>query len=334
MKAAKARVLSFLKKPIALSELISHLEAVLKKEQIEPPRVMLIDDDKELCSLLKLKLESEGMLVNILNDVKNIIPELAEFRPELVLLDMEMPDYSGIDIALLIRQHVQFESLPIVYLSAEQDPDKQTEALLFDADDFLMKPIPYERLISSIRSRVQRGRVLEQLISKDGLTGLLKHSAIKEQAEREIKRAQREKSPVSIVMLDIDHFKRVNDTYGHAIGDTVITSLSTLLRHRLRSTDIIGRYGGEEFMVILPNTSEAEAFHIIDTIRAAFSEMEFIADKNTFNCTISAGCACSEDFNIEASATELTEEADKALYASKNNGRNQVSGKQLASRSE
>jgi len=327
MKAAKARALSFLKKPVGLSELIGHLEVVLNRGQADPPRVMLIDDDKELCSLLKLELESEGMQVNILNDVKNIITELAEFRPELVLLDMEMPDYSGIDIALLVRQHVQFESLPIVYLSAEQDLDKQTEALLFDADDFLMKPISYEHLVSSIRSRVQRARILDQLIVKDGLTGLLKHAAVKEHADREVKRALREGNPASIVMLDIDHFKRVNDTYGHATGDTVIASLATLLRHRLRQTDIIGRYGGEEFMAILPNTSEAEAFQIVDRIREVFSEMEFTEGESVFNCTISAGCVCSEDFKSPVDASKLTEAADKALYASKNNGRNRVSGR-------
>ena len=249
-----------MKKPVSLSELLDHLESVFRKEQAEPPRVMLIDDDKELCSLLKVELESKGMLVNILFKIENIISELTEFRPELLLLDMEMPDYSGIDIALLVRQHAQFESLPIVYLSAEQNQEKQAEALLFDADDFLVKPISNERLTSSIRSRVQRARVLEQLISKDSLTGLLKHAAIKEQAEREVKRAQREHIAVSIVMLDIDHFKRVNDTYGHATGDTVITSLATLLRHRLRQTDIIGRYGGEEFMLILPNTPKTMHF--------------------------------------------------------------------------
>ncbi|NWO08734.1 MAG: response regulator, partial [Alteromonadaceae bacterium] len=229
MNAAKVRALSFLKKPVGLSELLDHVESVFRKEQAEPPRVMLIDDDKELRSLLKLELESKGMLVNILLKIEDIISELTEFRPELLLLDMEMPHCSGIDIALLVRQHAQFESLPIVYLSAEQNQEKQAEALLFDADDFLVKPISNERLTSSIRSRVQRARVLEQLISKDSLTGLLKHAAIKEQAEREVKRAQRKHIAVSIVMLDIDHFKRVNDTYGHATGDTVITSLATLL---------------------------------------------------------------------------------------------------------
>ncbi|WP_404398523.1 diguanylate cyclase [Idiomarina loihiensis] len=325
MKAAKARAISFLKKPVSLSELISHLEAILARQEFDPPRVMLIDDDKELCSFIKIELEAERMQVKVLDNIKNIIPELAEFRPELILLDMEMPDYSGIDIALLIRQHVQFESLPIVYLSAERDIDKQTEALLFDADDFLSKPISHKRLISSIRSRVHRARVLEQLISKDGLTGLLKHSAIKEHATRELERARRDGGMLSIVMLDIDHFKRVNDTYGHATGDTVIASLATLLRHRFRKIDIVGRYGGEEFMIILPNTNESDTFDVIDGIRNVFSEMEFTAQGETFYCTLSAGCICSEDFSSKASVSELIEAADKALYVSKDNGRNQVS---------
>ncbi|MGM0906864.1 MAG: diguanylate cyclase [Pseudomonadota bacterium] len=325
MKAAKTRAISFLKKPVSLSELISHLEAVLARQEFKPPRVMLIDDDKELCSFIKIELEAEGMQVKVLDNIKNIIPELAEFRPELILLDMEMPDYSGIDIALLIRQHVQFESLPIVYLSAERDIEKQTEALLFDADDFLSKPISHKRLISSIRSRVQRARTLEQLISKDGLTGLLKHAAIKEHATRELERARRDGGMLSIVMLDIDHFKRVNDTYGHATGDTVIASLATLLRHRFRKTDIVGRYGGEEFMIILPNTNGNEAFRITDDIRKVFSEMEFSSESKVFCCTLSAGCICSKDVSSKTGVSELIEGADKALYVSKNSGRNRVS---------
>lgn len=328
IKAAKIRATSFLKKPVDLSKLISHLEAVVNKEKSAQPRVMLIDDDKELCSLMKLELESQGMQVSILHDVRNIVSELYEFRPELLLLDMEMPEYSGIDIALLVRQNVQFESLPIVYLSAERNLDKQTEALLFDADDFLVKPISNERLVSAIRSRVQRARNLEQLISKDGLTGLLKHATIKEHAERELMRARRDESPISMVMLDIDYFKHVNDTYGHATGDTVIASLAALLRHRFRQTDIVGRYGGEEFLVIFPNTQEHEAVKIVDAIRIAFSEIQFSADNQTFCCTLSAGCVCSNDLPDQIDASELVEAADKALYTSKKNGRNQVSTQQ------
>ncbi|WP_417441875.1 diguanylate cyclase [Idiomarina sp.] len=328
IKAAKARATSFLKKPVDLSELISHLEAILNEERVSPPRVMLVDDDKELCALLKVELESEGMQVNILNNIKSILSELVEFKPELLMLDMEMPSYSGIDIALLVRQHAQFESLPIVYLSAEQDIDKQTEALLLDADDFLVKPISHKRLVSSIRSRVQRARTLEQLISKDGLTGLLKHSTIKEHATREFERSRREGSPVSIIMLDIDHFKRVNDTHGHATGDDVIASLAALLRNRFRKTDILGRYGGEEFMIILPNTGASQAFDIMEGIRVAFSKMEFTSNNQTFFCTLSAGCVCSDDFAQNTDASDLIEEADKALYISKNGGRNRVSRKQ------
>jgi diguanylate cyclase (GGDEF)-like protein len=321
IKAAKARAASFLKKPIDLTELINHLEVVFGEESSEVPRVMLVDDDDELRSLTKLELEAEGMNVHVLRDMTNILWELNEFRPELLLLDMEMPDYSGIDIALLIRQSAQFESLPIVYLSAERDLAKQTEALLFNADDFLVKPISSDRLISSIRSRIMRARKIEKLISKDGLTGLFKHAAIKEQAKRELKRAIRRNEPLSLIMLDIDFFKRVNDTYGHATGDNVIASLATLLRHRLRQTDIVGRYGGEEFLIALPSTSEQTAFDVMEKIRVAFSEIQFSSGTETFNCTLSAGCVCSNDISTN-DASELIEEADRALYVSKRSGRN------------
>lgn len=321
IKAAKVRAASFVKKPIDLPELVSQLETTVNEEVSEPPRVMLIDDDHDLRSLMKLELEEEGINVHIVEDVTKVLWEINEFRPELLLLDMEMPDYSGIDIALLVRQNIQFESLPIVYLSAELDLQKQTEALLFNADDFLVKPIPLERLISSIRSRVLRARRIENLISKDGLTGLYKHASIKEQAERELKRALRRNESISLVMLDIDFFKRVNDTYGHATGDTVIASLATLLRHRLRQTDIVGRYGGEEFLIVLPNTSEQHAFDVIENIRIAFSAIEFSSSNENFRCTLSAGTVCSDGMSVK-NASELIEEADRALYASKRSGRN------------
>ncbi|EGN76182.1 diguanylate cyclase (GGDEF) domain-containing protein [Idiomarina sp. A28L] len=324
--AAKLRATAFVSKPINIPTLIHHIEKYLESAQASYERVLLVDDDHELRAFLEIMLKSEGIEVKVLTQINEIVDVMNDFRPELILLDMEMPDYSGIDIAVLIRQHPQFESIPIVYLSAEQDLGKQSEALSFDADDFLTKPISKPRLISSIRSRVQRARSLDKLISKDSLTGLLKHGSIKDSGARELQRGRRESYPVSIVMLDIDHFKKVNDTYGHSTGDVVISSLATLLRHRLRQTDLIGRYGGEEFLVILPQTTERSACEIINEVRLAFNEMQFRYQDVQFSCSLSAGCVESSLF-ADSDLSELIEAADEALYSSKNNGRNRVTAR-------
>jgi diguanylate cyclase (GGDEF)-like protein len=188
-------------------------------------------------------------------------------------------------------------------------------------DDFLTKPINPDHLISSLSNRVLRSRTLRSFMIKDSLTGLLNHSTIKEQLEIELMRAQRDNSSLSFAMVDIDHFKKINDTYGHLAGDSVVKSLSHLLRRRLRKTDIIGRYGGDEFGVIFPNTNGLTAVRIIDEIRQDFIKINHRIKDKQFNVTFSAGIAFHGNFQ---DAIQLNDAADKSLYDAKHHGRNQV----------
>jgi diguanylate cyclase (GGDEF)-like protein len=158
-------------------------------------------------------------------------------------------------------------------------------------------------------------------MTRDSMTGLFNHTTTKQFLGIELARAQRNKTDLAVVSLDIDHFKVVNDTYGHGVGDRVIKALARLLRLRLRSADIIGRMGGEEFSAILIDTGVDEAAQVFDIIRKVFSEIEFSADDQTFRVTISCGVAALPDFKT---AQELSDAADKALYEAKNRGRNQV----------
>jgi diguanylate cyclase (GGDEF)-like protein len=162
------------------------------------------------------------------------------------------------------------------------------------------------------------------LIEKDGLTSLIKHSAIKEAAALELERATRFDKTLSIVMLDIDYFKSVNDQYGHATGDIVITALATLLRKRIRKTDKAGRYGGEEFMLVLPECNSLQARQLTENILQSFRQLQFSAGNSTFNCSFSAGVASTSDSSY-ANADELIAAADAALYRAKLAGRDRVS---------
>ena len=211
--------------------------------------------------------------------------------------------------------------IPIVFLSAETDPIKQMAAMSRGGDDFLTKPIEPDHLIAAVTSRAQRSRVLRSLMVRDSLTGLLNHTATKEHLDIEMSRAQRNNTQLSFAMIDIDRFKSVNDTYGHAAGDRVIKSLARLLLQRLRKTDIVGRYGGEEFAAILVDTDGPTAMNVLNEIRAHFAQIRHQGEEKPFSVTFSCGLAASPPW-IDADA--LADAADKALYEAKRSGRNQV----------
>jgi diguanylate cyclase (GGDEF)-like protein len=232
-----------------------------------------------------------------------------------------MPDCNGFELSQVIRQIDSYVNIPIVFLSDEKDLGRKLDALSIGGDDFLSKPVEAWHLVSSVTSRVLRGRTLRKNADTDGLTGLLNHSKSKERLEVEIARAKRENTTLSFAMLDIDHFKHVNDTYGHPAGDRVLKSLANLIKQRLRGYDSIGRYGGEEFVVILPNTDIESAYIIMDELRIAFSQINHYNESGNFSCQFSCGITYFPDFEC---GINLTLEADKALYKAKESGRNKV----------
>nr|WP_280338112.1 diguanylate cyclase [Salinicola acroporae] len=170
---------------------------------------------------------------------------MRDFVPDLALIDINMPGCSGPELARLIRFDDDWLRIPLVYLSAESDVQRQAQALAQAGDDFLVKPIADVALVAAVTARAQRSRQLSQALACDGLTGLIKHPAIKELIEIEQSRTQRSGAEACVVMIDIDRFKSINDTYGHGTGDYVIRLLANLLRQRLRRVDHIGRYGGK-----------------------------------------------------------------------------------------
>jgi diguanylate cyclase (GGDEF)-like protein len=257
----------------------------------------------------------------VVTDPMQVMEPLIEFRPDLILMDMYMPGCSGLELAAMIRQQEAFVGVPIVFLSLETQLDRQLLALQLGGDDFLTRPIEPDHLVAAVLSRARRARNLYTFMVSDSLTGLLNHTTIKERLEAEVASARRHRLPLAHAMIDIDHFKRVNDTYGHATGDHVLKSLAQLLQQRLRKTDVIGRYGGEEFAVILPSTSADAALAVVDQIRAGFEQVRHQSEGTDFRVTFSAGVAVFPPFG---DAARLSEAADKALYHAKQEGRNRV----------
>lgn len=323
VQAARLGVSGYFVRPLDSLGLITRIAHLLERATAPAERVLIVDDDADLAAHIQLTLMAAGMVAEVLSQPTDILQVLARFRPELVLMDLHMPAYSGTELAGVIRQYDQYANLPIVYLSAETDPVRQIRAIRGGADDFLLKPVADVQLVVSVRARVARSRQLNDWIQRDSLTGLLRHAAVKSAYMEQIARVRGTRNPTTVVMLDIDHFKQVNDTYGHPVGDRVIAAVGVLLRQRLRQSDIIGRYGGEEFLIVLPDCPLDNAVGIMEALRIHFAALSYSWDGGQFSCTLSVGMACTADFPT-LDASDLLEKADQALYQAKSAGRNRI----------
>lgn len=321
LAAARAGASGYFSNPLNAIALAECLDKLTVRQDILPYRVLVISDDPRLVESYVSILASDRLEVAVTRKMTDVLEVLRKSRPELILIDMHRPLPDGVDLTRLIRQDNSNLDMPIVFVSNEANSTTHLNAIESGADDFLAKPVQADDLTSIVASRAQRFRTLRTLITRDGMTGLLNHAALKDQLDREIVRACREGLTLTLAMIDIDFFKRVNDSYGHPVGDQVIRALSRLLQQRLRRGDIIGRYGGEEFAVIMPGTSLTAAAGVLDSVRNAFSEMRHDSGEHQFSATFSTGVA---ELSAHVDANALFSAADVALYRAKHNGRNCV----------
>jgi diguanylate cyclase (GGDEF)-like protein len=321
LKVIRAGGDEFFVRPFNIIDLIERLDVLTSDKTEEPYRVLIVDDEPKLAQYYSVILKEAGMETETVSNPLEVFTPLFEFNPDLILMDMYMPACSGKELAKMIRQMKAFVCIPIVFLSAETDPVQQLSAMSVGGDDFITKPVEPNHLVSSVMIRAQRMRMLRSFMDRDSLTGLLNHSKTKEHLDIYIDRAKRMNTSVAFAMIDLDHFKRVNDTYGHYAGDMVIIGLARLLQQRLRKTDIIGRYGGEEFAVILNSTTPEQARMILDEIRVSFGQIRHRSGEREFSVTFSCGIATYPDYK---DATEIIKAADDALYMAKAQGRNRI----------
>ena len=321
LAAVRAGATALLARPISLLDLVDTLDPLVAGQESEPFRVLIVDDDPQICKFYEAILNEAGMETRVCNNPLDAFDILSEFRAELIIMDLYIPQCRGKDLAGAIRQEPAYDSVPIVFLSAEDDLIKQLDVMTIGGDDFLTKPIRPEHLVLAVYTRARRFRSLRSLMLRDSLTGLLNHTSTREHIEGELTRMKREEKPLALAMLDLDHFKKINDTYGHVTGDRVLKTFSSMLRQRLRGSDIIGRTGGEEFTVALPGATQEQAFAIMDDLRDAFGRISQKQDGVAFNVTFSCGIAM---YPKNETIADLTEAADKALYEAKSKGRNRV----------
>lgn len=321
LEAIRAGCHAFFQKPVDVSLLAQTLDSKCNFNIDEPYRILIVDDSVSLAKYYSLTLNQAGMNARAITNPLQLLEELEHFQPHLLLMDVYMPDCTGYELAAILRKESKYTKIPIIFLSTEMDSDKKLFAISLGGDDFLTKPISPQHLISAVKSRSNRANILNYYMSTDSLTGLLNHSSILKKLDIHLNRAENEHVFGCYIMIDIDHFKRINDTYGHQVGDKVIQKLSTLLSSRLRTHDSVGRYGGEEFALILLEASIENSKKIVEELRLQFSQYCFNENEQHFNVTFSAGISF---FNYRDDPSIITEEADKSLYQAKSMGRNQV----------
>jgi diguanylate cyclase (GGDEF)-like protein len=321
LSAVRAGGQAFFTDSLDAPNLFERIEVLTHVSQYEPYKVLIVDDSRAQATHTERALNSAGIVTRTLIEPIQAMSQLADFQPDLIILDMYMPECNGPELAQIIRHNDRYVSVPIIFLSAEDDLDKQLDAMREGGDDFLTKPIKPRHLIATVRNRAARARNLKARMVRDSLTGLYNHTHTLQLLEDARLRAERDGQPLSFAMIDIDFFKKVNDTYGHPMGDRVIKSLALFLKQRLRKSDHIGRYGGEEFAVVMPNTDAAAASRVLDDIRQRFSEIQFSAKPHDLSCTFSCGIA---QLAPQLDGKLLSQQADQALYVAKHAGRNQV----------
>lgn len=319
--AGKSGIDLFLPAPVVLTDILDAIERLRSHISVQDTRVLIIDDEKSVARYHEAILTQAGMRVKLVHSLDGLDSVLSTFSPEIILMDLYMPQWSGPELAAALRQQMDMLDVPIVFLSSESNREYQLNALKQGGDDFLTKPIKPEFLIASVSIRARRYRELRRVMLNDGLTQVLNRRSVMQMLDREMSRAQRHSTSLSVALLDVDHFKQINDQHGHVVGDFVLKTLTQMLKQRLRGTDIIGRFGGEEFLVLMPETKLENAKIVLDDIREAFALIKQ-SGIHEFNAQFSGGIAAYE---IGLDKLGLIDLADRGLYQAKQNGRNQLS---------
>ena len=312
---------AFFEIPLDVVKLVDKIYCFEESSIKRPDHILIVDDDIDAISYYAHLFQQNGMITSVASSPSSVLNLLIESTPDMIMIDLFMPGCNGFELAAMIRQNANFVSIPILILSSFDSPGELLTNFNIVGDDFLNKSVDDSYLLNFVKNKILRSKDLRYLMERDSLTGLLNHSNFKDNLYRELLRAYRTGSQLSYVMIDLDHFKKINDTYGHLTGDTVLKSLAYLLQERLRKTDIIGRYGGEEFGVILTNTTQENAAVVMNEIRKRFAHIKHKTENYEFYVTFSCGIASFPKYN---KAESITSASDNALYKAKDSGRNCV----------
>ncbi len=321
LEAVRAGVDVFLTSPPSIRKLVERLEVLTHSQPSDPFRVLVVQQSYQDALRHSLVLQRSGMTAAIATQPDRALKELVDFQPDVVLLNVDLPEVTGPELAAIIRQSDAYIHVPIVFLSEGAPVDVQLGIMRSGADDLVDDPEDLESLVSTVSYHAQRSRSLRYFLSHDSLTGVLNHTEFMQRLEAEFEQSARHQRSFSYAIIDLDNLRSINERYGYLTGDGVIKSLAGLLTQRLRKTDLVGRWGGEEFGVIMPDTPGKGALRVLDEIRALFSELPHRSSEGTFHASFTAGIAALPGYDL---AVELHEDARRSLTVASRQGRNRV----------
>lgn len=307
----------------------------LQAQQEALGRILVVDDNRDNVEIIATRLRFRGYIIDEASDGARALELVKQNPPDLILLDVMLPDIDGYEISRRIKGDDKIPFIPIILVTARDSTQDKVAGLDAGADDYLTKPINFPELEARVRSMLRikklqdeielKNRELERLSISDGLTGLFNHRHIHALLNEEFERSSRTGERLTLAMFDLDRFKSVNDTHGHQAGDRVLEEFANILRESAREIDRLGRYGGEEFMTILPDTNIDDAAVFVERVRREVARRPFnIGDGlEPLRMTTSAGIATYPHPGINSPET-LVRLADEALYTAKSSGRNRV----------
>ena len=289
-------------------------------------RVLVVDDDPFSARLVDSVLRAAGFESSFCCEPAKAFDAIVAVSPDLLILDVVMPQIDGFRLCQRVRAHQRLQLMPIIFVTRKGDVEQRVRGLQVGGNDYLAKPFEPPELVARVRSHLQRLSELRELAIRDGLTRCYNHKYFKGRLEQEATQARKHRTDLTVGMLDVDHFKRINDAYGHPAGDAVLFHLASIITASVRSTDVVARYGGEEFAFLLVDAAGEEANILTQRLRERIARHRFEVpalngEPLKLNCTVSIGLA---SLKPEETTAALLQRADTALYEAKNTGRNRV----------
>ena len=308
VRAIRSGAEAFVTTPLDVVALVRRIAALRERKERPARRILAVEDDAVTIALLRGILTAAGYDIEVCRDPRDFEKTLLAFQPDLLLMDVQLShDVTGHDLVRYVRHSERFSTLPVIIVTSDSERRAIVEGTNAGADMLITKPVDWDLLLSQIAARLERATVVRDLTDRDSLTGVLTRGAFDARM-----RQRGHEGKAALALIDLDHFKIINDTFGHAAGDRVLASMGALLRRRLRHTDVAARYGGEEFALLLEDVSVAEAEELCERLLAELGEIEH-------GVTFSAGLAPLGD-----SFEESYRRADAALYEAKRAGRSRI----------
>jgi diguanylate cyclase (GGDEF)-like protein len=322
VEAARRGSRAFLPKSLLPAQVVDAVEQFLARERLAATRVLVVDDDPTVLEAMRALLEEHELEVATLADPLRFWETLEEVAPELLILDVDMPAVNGPELCRTVRNDPRWSGLAVIFATAHTDSATVAEVFGAGADDFIAKPIVGPELVKRVANRLERIRVYRLQAETDGLTGLANRSKADQGLAQLAALADRFSEPLSLAMLDVDGFKLVNDRHGHAVGDSVLRRLGEHLRRDFRGNDVVGRWGGEEFIVGMYGMTRQNGVKRLAGTLERFGEEEFAGSGGTLRVSFSAGVA---EYPLDGYGLgDVTRAADAALYRAKASGRSRV----------